>query len=380
MKNPAWLNDVETPFLLIDETRFHRNVDRLYNRIQKLGCQVRPHLKTLRSPEAAKYLVKETTSPATVSTLAEAEGFAKAGYTNILYAVGIAPHKLPRVAALIQQGINIHVLLDTAEQAQAVTAYGKEHDVTFSVFIEIDCDGHRGGIPPESPFLIELAKMVDGNNATLTGLLDHAGESYSCRTVEQIQVAARAECDALRLAAERIRSVGIACPVLSAGSTPTAHYAEDLNGITEVRAGVFSMFDLVMKNVGVCSDDDIAISVVTTVIGHNLAKGWVFIDAGWMAMSRDRGTSAGPVDYSYGMVCSLDGNPLKNLCVSSTNQEHGIIVITPDSGYTPDDFPVGSKLRIIPNHACATASMHLKYEVLKAGTSERDTWHRITGW
>lgn len=380
MTHANWLNKVETPFLLIDEARFHRNVDRLYSRIEKLGCQVRPHLKTLRSPEAAAYLLKESSSPATVSTLAEAEGFAKSGYTNILYAVGIAPHKLPRVAALIHQGINIHILLETAEQAQAITAYGKEHDITFSVFIEIDCDGHRGGIPPESQFLIDLAKMVDGNNATLTGLLDHAGESYSCRTAEQIQAAARAECEALRLAAARLRSVGIACPVLSAGSTPTAHYAEDLNGISEVRAGVFSMFDLVMKNVGVCTVDDIAISVVTTVIGQNKAKGWVFIDAGWMAMSRDRGTSAGPVDYSYGLVCDINGKTLKNLCVSSTNQEHGIISLKPDSGLTSDDFPVGSRLRIIPNHACATASMHLKYEVLKAGTAEQDTWHRITGW
>lgn len=298
----------------------------------------------------------------------------------ILYAVGIAPHKLPRVAALINQGVNIHILLDTAEQARAVTAYGKEHDVTFSVFIEIDCDGHRGGIPPESQHLIELAKMVDGHNAVLTGLMDHAGESYSCRTVEQIQAAARAEVDALRRAAEWIRAEGISCPVLSAGSTPTAHYAEDLTGISEVRAGVFSMFDLVMKNVGVCSVDDIAISVVTTVIGHNHAKGWVFIDAGWTAMSRDRGTSAGPVDYSYGLVCDLEGNSMKDLCVSSTNQEHGIIALTQDSGMTNDDFPVGSRLRIIPNHACATASMHLKYEVLKAGSSEQDTWHRITGW
>ena len=32
---------------------------------------------------------------------------------------------------------------------------------------------------------------------------------------------------------------GLACPVLSVGSTPTAHSATDLTGVTEVRAGVF---------------------------------------------------------------------------------------------------------------------------------------------
>ncbi|PHM56846.1 DSD1 family PLP-dependent enzyme [Xenorhabdus sp. KK7.4] len=380
MSNSDWLSLLETPFLLIDESRFIRNIDRLYNRIGHLGSHIRPHLKTLRSPEAAKYLLKDSSSPATVSTLAEAEGFVKAGYTNILYAVGIAPHKLARVTNLLNKGINIHILLDTPEQALAVAEYAKANSVIFSVFIEIDCDDHRGGLQPDSDELIKLAKMVDGNGATLTGLLTHAGGSYSCQTGEQLRVAAKAECDAVRQAARRIREAGIACPILSVGSTPTAHYVEDLTGITEVRAGVFSTFDLVMKNVGVCTLDDIAMSVVTTVIGRNKEKGWILIDAGWMAMSRDRGTAEGPIDYGYGQVCNLNGYPYPGLCVSMTNQEHGIIVLPAESSMKTEDFPVGTRLRILPNHACATASMHLQYQILKQGSSEQETWHRITGW
>lgn len=285
MNNIAWLNALETPFLLIDEFRFQRNIDRLYQRTEALGSRVRPHLKTLRSIEAGRYLLKDANSPATVSTLAEAETFAEAGYTNLLYAVGIAPHKLPRIANLIRNGVNIHILLDSAEQAQAVIDFARANSVTFSVFIEIDCDGHRGGIPPESDALLALAKQIDGNGATLTGLLAHAGESYACRTDEAIRAAARAECEAINTAGRRVRALGIACPELSVGATPTAHFAEDLTGVTEVRAGVFTTFDLVMKNVGVCTLDDIALSVVSTVIGHNREKGWVFIDAGWMALS-----------------------------------------------------------------------------------------------
>lgn len=133
-----------------------------------MGSRIRPHLKTLRSIEAGRYLLKDANSPATVSTLAEAEAFAEAGYTNLLYAVGIAPHKLPRIANLIRNGVNIHILLDSAEQAQAVVDFARANSVTFSVFIEIDCDGHRGGIPPESDALLALAKQIDGNGATLT--------------------------------------------------------------------------------------------------------------------------------------------------------------------------------------------------------------------
>lgn len=376
---PEEFDDIDTPFLLLDEARFQRNVDRLYQRITQLGCVVRPHLKTLRSVEAARYLLADSTHPATVSTLAEAEGFAAAGYRNLLYAVGIAPHKLARVARLMQQGVELHILLDTPQQAQAVVDYAAEHNVTFSVFIEVDCDGHRGGIPADSDKLIAIAQQLDGKGATVTGLLAHAGESYSCRTPEQIRAAARAECDAIRLAGKRVREAGIACPILSVGATPTAHYAEELTGISEVRAGVFTAFDLVMHNVGVCEKDDIALSVVSTVIGHNSEKNWVFVDAGWMAMSRDRGTSAGPVDYGYGLVCDSTGTPL-NVCLTITNQEHGIIALPEDSTLSTKDFPIGSRVRILPNHACATAAMHQQYQVLQANCAERAVWSRIVGW
>lgn len=379
MTCPQWLYQPETPYLLIDENRYQNNINRLYAHVEGLGSQVRPHLKTLRSPEAARYLLKEYDSPATVSTLAEAEGFADAGYTNILYAVGIAPHKLERVARLIKRGVNLHILLDTAEQALAITEYALQHDVIFSVFIEVDCDGHRGGLPPKSDALRALAKKVHGHGAVLTGLMAHAGESYSCRTDDAIRQAAKNECDAIRVAGHHVRSAGIPCPVLSVGATPTAHFSTELEGISEVRAGVFTTFDLVMKNVGVCSIDDIAISVVTTVIGHNQDKNWIFVDAGWMAISRDRGTASQCEDYGYGLVCNMEGQPLGRICINTTNQEHGIIALPADSSLATDDFPIGSRLRILPNHACATASMHLNYQVL-AKNGEQQTWHRITGW
>lgn len=376
---PEWLHQLETPFLLIDEARYQRNIDRLYQRVSQLGSVVRPHLKTLRSVQAAAYLLPQADHPATVSTLAEAEGFAAAGYRNLLYAVGIAPHKLPRVARLMQQGVQLHILLDTVEQAQAVTEFARQQQLTFSVFIEIDCDGHRGGIPPESETLLQLAQQLEGQGATVTGLMAHAGESYNCRSEEAIRAAARAECDAIRLAAQRVRAAGIACPILSVGATPTAHYAEELAGISEVRAGVFTLFDLVMHNVGVCQQQDIALSVVTTVIGHNAAKNWVFVDAGWMAMSRDRGTAAGPIDYGYGLVCNMQGVSL-DVCLSTTNQEHGIISLPEGGALTPADFPVGSRLRILPNHACATTAMHQHYQVLQADSDQPRVWSRIMGW
>jgi D-serine deaminase-like pyridoxal phosphate-dependent protein len=174
---------------------------------------------------------------------------------------------------------------------------------------------------------------------------------------------------------------GHECPVVSVGSTPTAHFAEDLSGVTEMRAGVYMFFDLVMHGVGVCATDDLAISVLATVIGTKPEKGWILVDAGWMALSRDRGTAAQRVDQGYGLVCDLAGKPYPDLIVTQASQEHGVLAIRPGAAARLPDLPIGAKVRILPNHGCATASQHESYHVVSTGGRTVEArWPRIRGW
>jgi D-serine deaminase-like pyridoxal phosphate-dependent protein len=169
--------------------------------------------------------------------------------------------------------------------------------------------------------------------------------------------------------------------VVSVGSTPTSHFARNLDGVTEVRAGVYVFQDLVMVGIGVCTPDDIAISVVATVIGHRPEKGWIITDAGWMAMSRDRGTASQAVDQGYGLVTAMDGTPYEDLIVARTSQEHGTMAIRPGSGASLPDLPVGTRVRVYPNHACATTAQHDRYVVLPTGSDEVGAeWEIFRGW
>jgi D-serine deaminase-like pyridoxal phosphate-dependent protein len=181
-------------------------------------------------------------------------------------------------------------------------------------------------------------------------------------------------------AAQRLRAAGIACPVVSVGSTPTALFAENLDGVTEVRAGVFVFFDLVMAGLGVCRLDEIALSVLATVIGHRPDKGWTLLDAGWMAMSRDRGTASQPVDQGYGLVCDLEGKPLHDLVLVGANQEHGIMAHRSGQVDGAVHLPVGTQVRILPNHACSTAAQYGRYQVLGPGGDITASWPRFSGW
>lgn len=369
----------ETPLLLLDRERLDANILRMRNALAPHNVTLRPHVKTNKCLEVAQRLFVEGKGPITVSTLREADEFFAAGFTDILYGVGIAPNKFAHAARLIEQGADLTLVLDNLDSARLLADYARLNEQTFTVLLEVDCDGHRSGIAPDSRLLVEIAQVLESGGVTVGGVMTHAGNSYDSRSIAEIEAFARQERDAVVEAARHLRGAGFDAPVVSVGSTPTALFAQDLSGVTEVRAGVFAFFDLVMAGLGVCRVQDIAVSVLATVIGHQPEKGWVLIDAGWMALSRDRGTAKQPVDQGYGVVCDVSGQPLGDLIVTAANQEHGIV--SSRSGHL-DNFtalPVGTQLRILPNHACATAAQHAGYHVLTEGR-RLGYWPRIAGW
>ncbi|AGW94006.1 alanine racemase [Ralstonia pickettii DTP0602] len=374
------LDTLDTPAAVIDVTRMQHNIDRMQQRMNALGVRFRPHVKTSKCTPVVRAQLAAGATGITVSTLKEAEYFLAEGVTDILYAVGMAAHRLPQALALRRRGCDLKILTDSVASAEAIAEFGRANGEVFEVLIEIDTDGHRSGIQPEDPALLDVGRALHDGGMRLGGVLTHAGSSYELDTAEALGAMAEQERTGCVRAAERLRAAHLPCPVVSVGSTPTALSAAQLDGVTEVRAGVYVLFDLVMSNVGVCTTDDIALSVLTTVIGHQTDKGWAIVDAGWMAMSRDRGTQKQKRDYGYGLVCTIDGTVLQGYVLSGANQEHGIVSRegVPD-GDIAGRFPVGTRLRILPNHACATGAQFPEYRALAKG-GELALWERFHGW
>ena len=371
------LNELPTPAALIDEPRLQHNLQRMQHHLKSLGVALRPHVKTSKCVAVAALQRDAGARGITVSTLKEAEQFFDAGFDDILYAVGLVPDKVARALALQQRGCRLQVIVDSIDAARAVAQTAP----TLPVLIEIDVDGHRSGVDPASAELLAIGQALHGGGGHLHGVMTHAGSSYELNTAAALQALAEQERALCVQAAERLRAVGLPCPVVSVGSTPTALSAQRLDGVTEVRAGVYVFFDLVMAGVGVCTLDELALSVLCTVIGHQRDKGWALVDAGWMAMSRDRGTSKQGVDRGYGLVCDAAGRPLPGLQMVGANQEHGIVGRA-DGGVVGDimqRLPLGSRLRILPNHACATGAQHEHYHLVHEQQVQK-SWPRFSGW
>lgn len=371
------ISTLPTPTALVDERRMQHNIQRMQSRVSALGARLRPHVKTAKCLAVAQQQLAAGAQGITVSTLKEAEVFFDAGIQDILYAVCIVAPKLAQARALRERGCQLTVVVDSVAAAQAVVDSGHR----FDVMIEIDTDGHRAGVLPDSELLLQVGRALHDGGAVLRGVMTHAGASYDCRSPAALQAMAEQERSRCVRAAERLRAAGLPCPEVSVGSTPTALSAQNLAGVTEVRAGVYVFHDLVMQGVGVCQAQEIALSVLCTVIGHQLDKGWVLVDAGWMAMSRDRGTQAQDVDFGYGAACDEAGDVVEGLLMSGANQEHGILSWR--DGHANADlaqqFPVGTRLRVLPNHACATAAQFPHYDVLGAN-GRLDRWERFYGW
>jgi D-serine deaminase-like pyridoxal phosphate-dependent protein len=381
------LLSIPTPALVLDRQKLRSNLSRMQQHAAKLGVRLRPHLKTAKSAEVARLATAGTFGGIAVSTIAEAEYFLSAGFSDILYAVGIVPSKADRLLDLQRGGAQISITLDCVEVAegleQRLTAIDPGGQKPFDVLIEIDADGHRNGVTADGGALLAIAAALRASRRLrLIGLMSHAGESYRLRSPHDIADLAERERAVVTLASARLRTQGYDCPVISVGSTPTATYARDLTGVTELRVGVYMFGDLFQAGLGCCSIEDLAVSVLATVIHHKPDLNRMLVDAGALALSKDRGTATQDVDFKYGLVADICGHPsagVERRLVDDVNQEHGLIA----TAIGPADFkryPIDSRIRVLPNHACMTAAAHERYFVTDGDTTVVDVWERCHGW
>lgn len=360
------LAELTTPAFLVDAARVRANCDRMRQKALASGVAFRPHVKTHKTIEVGRLQHGGKPGPITVSTLAEAEFFADAGFADITYAVPIPPEKLERAATLAKRIERLNVLVDGERALRAIEASGH----VFDVYLKVDCGYHRAGVDPDDPDSARLALALrDSPSVHFQGLLTHAGHSYNAKNVEEVRRVAAAETEAL----SRFRAIlGADDLVRSIGSTPTASVVDRFVECDEVRPGNYVFFDAFQATLGSCAMDDVAVSVLTTVVGCYPERNNLVVDAGALAMSKDTGPDHIDPRFGYGVVCNVDLHPVP-LRLIALSQEHGKI----EGDVTR--YPVGTQLRIIPNHSCLTAAMYDRYYALEGGRVVGE-WRPVRGW
>jgi D-serine deaminase-like pyridoxal phosphate-dependent protein len=371
------LQDLKTPSLLLDVNRVKQNAQRIGSRVRAMGASLRPHIKTHKCIEVARIQTEGHSGAVTVSTLEEGRVFAANGFTDITYAVPIESGKFQAAIDLCRNCEWLALITDNVDVPAQLNDAAAKSGVTLNLFLKVDCGYHRCGVEPHTEEAREIPRsIVDSSNLRFAGILTHAGHSYHCETIEEVRSLAGHERDLMAEFAAELKSSGIPVPTVSIGSTPTITSVDHLKGIDEVRPGNYIFFDAFQATLGSCKPQDCALTVLASVVHRDIARRKVIVDAGAIAMSKDRGAEHIDSHCGYGWVLDMDGNDL-GLRVESMSQEHGVFIAKDDSAL--DKLKVGTRVKILANHSCLTAAQHSHYEVVD-GDKIVDRWQIHRGW
>ncbi|MDY7093790.1 MAG: alanine racemase [Acidobacteriota bacterium] len=375
------LENLATPCAVVDLDAVERNVETMARRMESLGVRLRPHVKTHKCVELGR--LQSPDGRITVSTLAEARHFAADGFRDITWALPLDPQRLPEIAELKAEVDAFHLLLDEPRTLDALESYARNSgpggaEARFSAFLKVDCGYHRAGVDPASPAALELTRRLAASSAVrFAGILTHAGHSYSCRTDDEVAAVAEQERSVMADFAAELRRRGLEVPEVSVGSTPTMTRVRSLEGITEARPGNYVFFDLHQEAIGSCRRRDVALSVLATVVGCYPERGQLVLNVGSLALSKDRGAVHVPGFEGYGELVEEGGGGIEGLELVSLSQEHGQVrTASPELARR---YPVGTRLRVLPNHSCLTAALFDRYHVVR-GQRVVEEWRPVRGW
>jgi D-serine deaminase-like pyridoxal phosphate-dependent protein len=371
------LHTIKTPSLVLDVARVRRNAEQMSERIKGLGATLRPHVKTHKCVEVARIQTGGGAGGITVSTLAEARAFAAHGFKDITYAVPIEPGKFDEAMELSNSCERFALITDDVDIPPLLDEAARRRGLTLDLFMKVDCGYHRCGVEPDRPEALAIPRRIGAAaNLRFAGVLTHAGHSYHARSRDELLSIARHERDVMTEFAARLRSDGVEVPTVSVGSTPTATHYEHLEGVDEARPGNYIFFDAFQATLGSCAFADCALTVLAAVVHRDRARRKVVLDAGAIALSKDRGPVEFDPSCGYGRVLDLGGAET-GLRVGSLSQEHGEVLLEDDGQL--DALPVGARVRVLANHSCLSAAQHTHYHVLE-GSRVVDRWEIQRGW
>jgi D-serine deaminase-like pyridoxal phosphate-dependent protein len=359
--------DVQTPVLLVDGPTLVANVEEMAERVRLAGVGLWPHCKTHKTPEIAALQRDHGAAGLTVATLHEAEVFAAAGHTDLLVAYPpVGPARVDRLTDLART-IRVRVALDSEEALVGLDDACRAAQVEIGWLWEVDCGARRLGTAPGAQSAELVARLVQRHSyATFAGVFTFAGHAYDAQSSEELRSIAGDERAAVRETAAELAARGVEAPALSVGTTPTARQLEAADGVTEIRPGNYVFYDATQVSLGLVSVDRCALSVLATVVARPDPRRLI-LDCGSKALAAERLTTLAP---GLGLVAGHD-----DLVVRRLFEEHAIVEAS-----EPSKISVGTRLRVIPNHACASVNLHERMLITEDG-EVADEWRiAARGW
>ena len=361
MTEPRTLDELETPAAVVDADRMRANLARAAAYTREHGLAWRPHAKTHKVPALAAEQVRAGAVGVTVATPREAEVMAEAVDDVLVAYPPVGAARLRRLIALPGH-VRLTVGLDSAEALRALADAAARAGRRVGVLVEVDAGMRRVGVqtPEEAVALAGLIAQL--NWVIYRGVMFYPGHvrmpvGQQDEPIARLSATVRRYVDALERA-------GLHPDVVSGGSTPTFWRSHEVEGINEVRPGTQIFNDRTTAEVGACAWDEIAYSVLATVVS-TAVPGQAVVDAGSKALAREELRAEGG---GYGALLDRP-----EVVVHAVSEEHGLL----DLSATDWRPKVGDLVRVVPNHVCASVNLQERLWAVRGGEIV-DSWE-VTG-
>lgn len=338
--------EVETPSLVVDLDRVHTNLQAMSAFTSEIGVDLVPHVKTHRTPEFARLQLESGAARLCVAKLSEAEVFADAGCRDLVMAYPIVgDHKVRRAIRLVRQGVNLRLTTDDLEWGERLADDFADAGLVADITIKVDTGFHRVGVPPERA--VEIAAVLSRRaGVRVRGFIAHEGHAAGADDdcgVHDLSIDTGVQ---MVQAAQAARARGVDVDVVSVGSTATAQHTPTVNGVTEVRPGIYPFNDYGQVVRGTVGFERCAARVIATVVSC-VEPGRAVIDAGSKSLGQDLlGIWFAEGSPGHGHLVGKPGWLLERL-----SEEHGWLNWVGPG--TPPRLRVGERIQIVPNHICS---------------------------
>jgi D-serine deaminase-like pyridoxal phosphate-dependent protein len=340
---PGVLDGLPTPALLIDAAAVRRNLRRMADYAKSHDLKLRPHTKTHKSRLLARLQLEHGAAGLTVAKPGEAAVMAEVGDDVLMAYPAVDPARCAEMAELAR-GRTVRVAVDSAAAVDALASAARSAGTTVGILVDLDVGMRRTGVQTPAAALALAQHVARQPGLRLDGVMFFPGHIWE-KPAEQ-GTALRAVDALLDETLSLWRMSGLAAPIVSGGSTPTAFQSHLVTRQSEIRPGTYVYNDMncVTGGYGVTLDD-CAARVVCTVVS-DAVPGQVVVDAGTKTLTSDRCHPA--PESGHGHVVGLP-----DARVARLSEEHGMVDVT-RCDRTPR---VGERLAIVPNHICPCVNL-----------------------
>ena len=330
---------VETPVGVVDLGRARTNARRVASYAEEHGLAWRPHVKTHKSMLVARMQLEAGARGLTVATLREAEVMSGLTDDLLLAYPPVGEAKLDRLCAL-RESLDLKVALDSAEVLDALAEATRVVGRTVGVLVEQDVGLGRVGLQNADAVVALARRISEQGGVAFRGVMFYPGH---IRMAEAEQDAHLADVsDRLATTLEALEAAGLRPEIVSGGSTPTLWRSHEVAGLTEIRSGSCIFNDREALDVGVARMDDLAYTVLATVVS-TAVPGRAVVDSGSKALAKESRGAGG-----FGILLDRP-----EVTVVSLSEEHGVL----DLSATDWRPVIGERVRIVPNHVCVSVNL-----------------------